>query len=177
MANKSKITVISGLLSILVSVLALVSLFVDKFEGILAILNPVLDLIRWVWYFFFSNHSFSLDGWLWLIIGALTFVGLFVVLKTVYDKNSRDKYTEKEGVISGLKFRWKESKGSIYNLRCFCPRCDYELTRDRNTYVKTFGSWTLPSCPGCNFRSNALEYDDLRDLVEREIERKKRNLG
>ena len=164
MANKSKfakfaLTTTSGILAAILA--GLVLRFVDKFEGIFAVLNPVLDLNSRVW--------------LWLIIG-IPFVGLFIVIKTIYNKNNRDKYIEKEGVISGLKFRWKESKDSIYNLQCFCPRCDYELTRDRKPYVVTFDSWALPSCPRCGFRSNALEHHDLRDIVEREIERKRRSL-
>ena len=148
--------------------------------GILAIIpkarNFLWDLILWIWTFLFSDHSFSLYGWLWLIIGISAFVGLFIVMKTIFDKNSRDKYREKEGEILGLKFRWKESKDSIYSLRCFCPGCDYELTRDRNPYAVTFDSWALPYCPCCDFRSNALRRNDLRDIVEREIERQRRSL-
>ena len=117
----------------------------------LPILGSIIGSISAVGTFLFSDHSFSLNGWLWLIIGILTFAGLFTVMKIIYDKNSRDKYREKEDVISGLKFRWKESKDSIYNLQCFCPRCDYELTRDRSPYVVTFDSWALPSCPRCGF--------------------------
>ena len=135
-----------------------------------------------IWSFLFSDHTLSFSGWLWIIIAIPTFVGLFVaglfVVRIISNKNNSngDKYRNEEGIISGLKFRWKGSEDSIYGLQCFCPKCDYELTRNRNPYVGLFDLWTLPSCPGCGFTSEALLNEDLEDLIEREIERKKRSI-
>ena len=84
--------------------------------------------------------SYSLPGWILIILFFLAFKGIIkIYLGFSSDKKSVDIVDELnkiyiEDFIFGVKWRWKWEKNKISNLWCQCPRCDAILVYTYDYY-------------------------------------------
>mgnify|MGYP001174321274 FL=1 len=109
--------------------------------GVILLAVPVLrgylvSFLSWlwsgvIWCWEALVASYSLPGWVWLLIFILAFVGLvniYLVLKGESEEPEFKSYIE--DFIYGAKWRWSWVGNQISNVWCFCPRCDATLVYD-----------------------------------------------
>ena len=99
--------------------------------------------LTWLWASMFSNYS--LPGWLVLIAGVLSLLGILaVVLLLILRLQSQPNHVNyTEDLLYGAKWRWSWKGNKISDLWCFCPTCDAQLV-----YSEGFAE-TLFICERC----------------------------
>lgn len=133
--------------------------------------------LAWCWNGLMS--SYSLPGWVWLVVFLLSFIGvvsIFLSLRGEPDKPEHSSYIEDS--MYGTKWRWKWVSNQIFNLWCYCPRCEATLVYDDSSCNNYFaeikqtdficencGHSVIASIPGGN-KNYAI------GAVEREIDRR-----
>ena len=144
---------------------------------------PVIIFLTWLWLGVLwcwraLVASYSLPGWIWLVVFAFAIFGaieIFLGIKNAISKPesmSKPDYTSYvEDSIFGAKWRWRWEGNAISDLRCFCPRCDGTLV-----YNETPFGETEFLCENCNHSVRATirggnKYYAI-GAVEREIGRR-----
>lgn len=109
--------------------------------GIILLVVPVLRgyvviFLSWfwsgvVWFGKALIASYSLPGWVLLIILALALVGLINIYLAIKGESGEPEFKSyTEDFFHGAKWRWSWLGNQISNLWCFCPRCDATLVYD-----------------------------------------------
>lgn len=130
-----------------------------------------------LWRALWAEHLVS--GWVILLVTGVALVGLFAILlslRKVFGKKDFHSYTE--DLIYGAVWRWGWTSDRIFNLWCFCPRCDATLVYDdsscRNYLVNV--SRTDFICENCGHSVIASITGGNKayavSAIEREIHRK-----
>ncbi|MCY7297506.1 hypothetical protein HJG39_18980 [Alteromonas sp. a30] len=115
-----------------------------------AFLSWIWSGIVWLWEALVSSYSIS--GWLLIIIAVLALMSLsriFLSFKKGTEINSYETYIE--DFLFGTKWRWRWGINEIINLWCFCPRCDAELVYDDSSCRRfSYESETKFICENCS---------------------------
>ena len=109
--------------------------------GVILLAVPVLRgyviiFLSWlwsgvVWCWDALVASYSLPGWVWLLIFILAFVGLVNIYLSLKGESEEPEFKSYiEDFIHGAKWRWSWMGNQISNVWCFCPRCDATLVYD-----------------------------------------------
>jgi hypothetical protein len=140
--------------------------------------NPILAGIVWVWNFIWTSHP--LPGWVLIILFLLAVVGISSLALRIYKKLTYRSYTEDN--ILGVKWRWSWKGKVVSGLRCYCPRCDVELSdkyEEPHIMVYRPGSKVYFVCENCGRDKDLLTgqidiYNPI-DAARRVIESRARN--
>lgn len=109
--------------------------------GVILLAIPVLrgyvvSFLSWfwsgvVWCWDALVTSYSLPGWVWLLIFILAFVGLVNIYLSLKGESEEPEFKSYiEDLIHGAKWRWSWVGNQVSNVWCFCPRCDATLVYD-----------------------------------------------
>lgn len=109
--------------------------------GVILLAIPVLrgyvvSFLSWlwsgvVWCWDALVTSYSLPGWVWLLIFILAFVGLVNIYLSLKGESEEPEFKSYiEDLIHGAKWRWNWVGNQVSNVWCFCPRCDATLVYD-----------------------------------------------
>ena len=131
-------TVVGGL--ILYAIPSLRGFFVEM-------MSRVCAGVIWVWAALVSNYS--VPGWVLLITGLFTLVGLvvgLVLLCVVLRPQNEPAHRNYTGdMLYGAKWRWSWNGNEISNLWCFCPTCDAQLVYSEDFTETNFICERCPS--------------------------------
>jgi hypothetical protein len=87
-------------------------------------------------------------NWLLAVLGVVTLIAVFQWAAAI--RRRREPWRQyTEDTFNGYKWRWEYDGSKPWNLRCFCPKCDFEIT---NYFGKNWSDgWTTPrdECPHC----------------------------
>ncbi len=128
MADKHSHPVRNGIIATVVGGLILSA--IPSLRGFLGeMMSRVWAGVIWVWAALVSDYS--VPGWVLLITGLFTLVGLVVGLVLLYvvlrPQNELAHRNYIEDMLYGAKWRWSWNGNEISNLWCFCPICDAQL--------------------------------------------------
>ena len=147
-ANKHSHPVRNGIIATVVGGLILSA--IPSLRGFLVeVMSRAWTGAIWVWTALISDYS--VPGWVLLITGLFTLVGLVVglvllcvVLRPQNEPADRN-YTE--DMLYGAKWRWRWSwiGKDILDLWCFCPICDAELVVYGEGFTTT--NFACERCP------------------------------
>ena len=124
--------------------------------------------------------DYSINGWLILIFGLFSIVGLLLVMVRLYSllkpQTKREYLNYTEDFIYGAKWRWSWNQNRISNLWCYCPSCDAQLIYQEELID------THLICEWCTHgqqfpKSTAIlrgNWNYARDATKREISRRVR---
>ena len=99
--------------------------------------SPAKATLVWLWekllaFFDLFNASYSVPGWLVVLLSALAFVTVLRILvglrSVAVPEAPHASYIE--DILFGAKWRWSWVSNQIQGLWCFCPSCDAELVYD-----------------------------------------------
>ena len=137
--------------------------------------NFLLGLISGVWTFLVSDQSYPLPGWVLLLIGLFALLGLGIILMIILGALifPNKQVQQCEDIVHSVKWCWKQDGKEIWDLRCFCPECDLELSPIQYGYERMASF----RCRNCSFRLAVAEVGDIELVVKREIERRARKKG
>ena len=174
MNKQSIVSVRNGVISAVIAGIILMIVPAIR-EHVVRFLSWLWLGVLWCWGALVS--SYSLPGWVWLVVFAFTILGaidIFVDIKNAISKTesiSKPDYTSYvEDSMFGAKWRWRWEGNAISDLCCFCPRCDGNLV-----YNYQFGE-TEFLCENCNHAVRAVIHGGDKyyalGAVEREIGRR-----
>jgi len=144
-------------------------------EYTLSFFSWVWSGIIWCWEALFS--SYTLPGWILLIILVLALFGLIIIFISIKSNNNPEYKSYVEDFIYGVKWRWEWSGNNIFNTWCYCPKCDATLVYDDSSCSRYSSvSKTDFICENCNSQVVAsISGGNKRyaiGAVEREIDRR-----
>lgn len=159
--------------------------------GVILIAIPVLrgyvfGFISWlwsgvVWCWEALIASYSLPGWVWLLIFILALVGLInIYLALKGDSEEPEHRSYVEDFIYGAKWRWVWVHNQISNVWCFCPRCDATLVYDDSSCRSIYSDVNKTDfiCENCGHSIVASVAGGNKDYatsaIRREIDRRVR---
>lgn len=109
--------------------------------GILLLVVPnvrgyLISFFSWLWSgltwsWARLTDSYALPGWIWIIIFLLAIIGAVRVFFR-FKVNSVDQkhYSYVEDTMYGAKWRWQWISNRIFNVWCYCPKCEATLVYD-----------------------------------------------
>ena len=155
----------------------------DIFEIILQKIPLFFEGFVWAWTKL--NSSYSMPGWVYIIIGCFVIFSLYRIIASINIGGYEPEYYRyTEDRINGIIWRWSWRDNKIENLNGFCPDCDAQLV-----YSESLGE-TYLICERCppnhsntpytsDFpqvriagRFNGGDYHYVRGAVVREIQRR-----
>ena len=159
--------------------------------GVILLAVPVLrgyviSFLSWLWSGVVSCWdalvaSYSLPGWVWLLIFILAFVGLVNIYLSLKGKSEEPEFKSYiEDFIHGAKWRWSWMGNQISNVWCFCPRCDATLVYDDSSCRSLYSDVNKTDfiCENCGHSVVASITGGNKDYapgaIRREIERRVR---
>lgn len=161
------------------TILSLASIvFPEVRASLVQLLSWAWSGVMWVWGSL--NASYSMSGWVWLLAGILSLIGMLNIYFGIRDVNNLEEPEWKayvEDVIQGLKWRWEWVGGRVTGLWCFCSFCDATLVYDESScysYI-TNDNKTDFRCENCGDRVVASMSGNKNfaiGTVEREIHRR-----
>lgn len=105
---------------------AILALTTDIIGIIFQIISLISNGLIWMWIKLTS--SYSMPGWIYLIVGCFTIYSLYrFLLSTKISTHEPEYYRYTEDSIHGAIWRWSWNNDKVSNLSCFCPVCDAQL--------------------------------------------------
>jgi hypothetical protein len=117
----------------------------------------VVSFLSWawsgvVWCWRALIVTYSLPGWAWVLIFIFTLIGLiniYIAFKGESEAPEFKSYVE--DFMHGAKWRWSWVGNDIYNVWCFCPKCDATLVYDDSSCsIFAQGNKTDFVCENCS---------------------------
>jgi len=158
-------TVIGGIiLSIILSVREFLSnMFFSLWTGLL-----------WLWKLVVADYA--LPGWVIFLFGLFSIITLCHFLGPIIKREALSYSEYKSDFFHGAKWRWDWVNNKIFNLWCYCPKCDSELVFGHQipAYSAVNEIMTEFTCEHCgNIKATSLQgdRDHAISTIEREIRR------
>lgn len=128
-----------------------------------ALRNYIVKFFLWfwtgvVWCWEALVSSYSLPGWILLIVLLFALIGLVKFYISIKGHGEEPEYKSYiEDFIYGAKWRWKWVGNQISNIWCFCPNCDATLVYDDSSCRTRFADARKTDflCENCGARTIA----------------------
>ena len=130
----------------------------------------------WCWKALFV--SYSLPGWLLLIISLLALFAIMCIFLIIKENKSPEFKAYTEDLLFNVKWRWNWSQNKIDNLWCYCPSCDATLVYDDRTCRSFYSDIKKTDfiCENCNSKVvssvNGGDKNYVIGAAKREIDRR-----
>lgn len=128
MSENSYISIRNGVIASVVA--GVILLAVPTLRGYASrFLSWLWSGVVWLWEALIA--SYSLPGWVWLVIIILALIGLINVYLAVKGEAEEPEFKSYvEDFIHGAKWRWSWVGNAISNVWCYCSRCEATLVYD-----------------------------------------------
>lgn len=127
MAKNVRNEIIAGIIITVVGGIIL-WFFESARDSIFRAISFIWGITLWGWNWLFSDHS--VQGWILLLLFGFAAFGALTVYIRMRPNKAPEHNVYVTDILHGAKWRWSWRNNSIFDLWCYCPKCDGILVYD-----------------------------------------------